>query len=89
MQSFLHGTNNLKEHLYDSFEIKPKIKHFVRKKSIQRAKSRIKLAGKSIDELPTHEFEEIVSDEEKELISEYKSNGIKGLLLLFGINVFA
>lgn len=59
-----------------------------REKAISRAKTRILLHGRTVEEYSQDDLETIVKEEEDKIVSGYRKMGLVGLLALLGIGVF-
>lgn len=66
-----------------------KIKQRVRDKAINRAETRILLAGKAPQDFSEEELEIIVKEEEDKLKSTFKEKGLMGLAALLGLSFWA
>lgn len=60
----------------------------IREKAIQRAKTRIIIAGRTPEEFSTADLEVVVCEEEEKLKSEIRDKGLLAALALFGISFF-
>lgn len=59
-----------------------------REKAISRAKTRILLHGRKVEEYSQEDLETIVKEEEDKIVAGYRKMGLVGLLALVGIGVF-
>jgi hypothetical protein len=65
-----------------------KFKRHIREKAIDRARTRIAIAGSDPAKLSQQDLEVLVKEEEDQIKSSMKKNGVFAALALFGINLF-
>jgi len=70
---------DIKEKLLDKY------RKNIREKAIVKAKARIALAGKTVEDLSADELEIIVLDEEEKVKSRLKQSGVIALLITLGL----
>ena len=69
-------------------DIPGKLKTAIREKAIQRAKTRILIAGRDVADFSADELEIVVKEEEDKIISGYKSKGVLALLSVLGLGIW-
>ncbi|MDN4502342.1 hypothetical protein QX776_08005 [Alteromonadaceae bacterium BrNp21-10] len=67
------------------FKLPKKIRMAIREKAIQKAKTRIMIAGRTAESFTAEELEVIVREEEDNIKSNYKEKGLLGLAALLGL----
>lgn len=65
-----------------------KYKRYIRDKAIERARTRIIVAGNDPRKLSQQDLEIVVREEEDKIKSSIKEKGLMAVLALFGINLF-
>ena len=65
-----------------------KYKRYVRDKAIERARTRIIVAGNDPRKLSQEDLEVVVKEEEDKIKSSIKEKGLMAALALFGLNFF-
>ena len=65
-----------------------KYKGYVRDKAIERARTRIIVAGNDPRKLSQQDLEVVVREEEDKIKSSIKEKGLMAVLALFGLNLF-
>jgi len=65
-----------------------KYKSFIRNKAIERARTRIIVAGNDPRKLSQEDLEVVVREEEDKIKSSIKEKGLMAALALFGLNFF-
>ena len=65
-----------------------KYKGYVRNKAIERARTRIIVAGNDPRKLSQQDLEVVVREEEDKIKSSIKEKGLMAVLALFGLNLF-
>ena len=60
----------------------------IREKAIQRAKTRIILAGKTPEDFSAEDLEVVVCEEESKIKSEIRDKGLLAVLALLGLSLF-
>ena len=71
--------------------IKPiaaKYRSAIREKAIQRARTRIIIAGRAPEEFSAEDLEVVVCEEEEKIKSDIRDKGLLAVLALFGISLF-
>ena len=68
--------------------IAEKYRTAIREKAIDRARTRIIIAGRSPDEFSPEDLEVVVCEEEQKIKSEIRDKGLLAVLALFGITLF-
>ena len=65
-----------------------KYRQVIREKAIERARTRIIIAGRTPDEFDPEDLEVVVSEEEQKLKSEIRDKGLVAVLALLGLSWF-
>ena len=60
----------------------------IREKAIQRAKTRIILAGKTPEDFSAEDLDVVVCEEESKIKSEIRDKGLLAVLALLGLSLF-
>ena len=63
-------------------------KRAIREKAIQRARTRIVIAGREPEDFSADDLEVVVAEEEQKLKSEIRDKGLLAVLALFGLSLF-
>ena len=77
-----HSVQDKKEQVLDKYRMR------IREKAINNAKASIALVGKRIEDYDEDQLEVIVQKEEQDIIQNYKSSALFGVLALLGIGYF-
>jgi hypothetical protein len=77
-----HSVQDKKEQVLDKYRMR------IREKAISNAKASIALVGKRIEDYDEDQLEIIVQKEEQDIIQNYKSSALFGVLALLGIGYF-
>ena len=77
-----HSVQDKKEQVLDKYRMR------IREKAINNAKASIALVGKRIEDYDEDQLEIIVQKEEQDIIQNYKSSALFGVLALLGIGYF-
>ena len=65
-----------------------KYKRYIRDKAIERARTRIIVAGNDPHKLSQQDLEVVVREEEDKIKSSIREKGLMAALALFGLNLF-
>ncbi len=65
-----------------------KYRHYVREKAIDRARTRIIVAGNDPKKMSAQDLEVVVKEEEDRIKSSIKEKGLLAVLALLGLNLF-
>ena len=68
--------------------IPDKVRASIREKAIQRANTRIIIAGRNVADLSEQELEIVVKEEEDKLISGYKEKGLLAVIGILGLGLW-
>lgn len=63
-------------------------KEAIREKAIQRAKTRIIIAGRTPEDFTPEDLEVVVCEEEQKIQSEIRDKGLLAVLALLGLSLF-
>lgn len=77
-----HSVQSKKEQVLDKYRMR------IREKAIANAKASIALVGKRIENYDEDQLEIIVQKEEQDIIQNYKSSMLFGVLAVLGIGYF-
>ena len=72
----------------NSLDIPKKFRTYVREKAIQRATTRIVVAGGRPDDFDPDALEIVVKEEEEKIKSAFKEKGLLAMLALLGLSWF-
>ena len=65
-----------------------KVRASIREKAIQRARTRIIIAGRNMADLSEQELEIVVKEEEDKLVSGYKEKGLMAIIGILGLGLW-
>lgn len=68
--------------------IPKKIKTAIRNKAIDRARTRIIVAGRKVEDLSEEDLEVVVAEEEEKLITNYKEKGLLAIIGILGLGLW-
>lgn len=68
--------------------IPKKIRSAIRNKAIDRARTRILIAGRKVEDLSEEDLEVVVAEEEEKLITNYKEKGLLAIIGILGLGLW-
>lgn len=68
--------------------IPKRIKTAIREKAIERAKTRIIIAGRKVEDLAEEDLEIVVAEEEEKIIANYREKGLLAIIGILGLGLW-
>ena len=65
-----------------------KLKNAIREKAIERARTRVIIAGRQIEDLSEEDLEIVVKEEEDKIYANYKEKGLLALIGILGLGLW-